>query len=156
MMKPTHNFEVPRPVLKSVPNFRPTFEPANRQHTHCPPLATVADFTCARVVRLPAWFTAAQALRVAELRDVDHVLVEEQGQVRGALARTELSRARAAEPLARLLRRSDLVISPTTSPADARALMEARGLTCLPVVLHGLLLGTVTLEALDRPATAAA
>lgn len=107
---------------------------------------TVAEHLCTRVVRLPAWFTVTQALRVAELRQVSHILVEEHGRVRGSLSPRDL---RAAAPrtdsLARWVRRSDRVISPDASIMTARKLMREQGLTCLPVVSRGMLVGTVGL-----------
>ena len=113
------------------------------------PCACVADALSTKLIRLPSWFTAGQAARVAELRGVDHVLVEEQGRVRGYVTCLALSREAPARPLARSIQHTDLVVSPGLSARDAVALMKGAAVSCLPVVKGGMLVGTVSLPDLE-------
>ena len=120
----------------------------------------IASAVNTRIVRLPAWFTVGQALRVADLRAVDHVLVEEQGQVRGFVDRTLLAAHKPTDPLARWAKRSHRVAAPSTSVTAALELMATEGVSCLPVASDGILVGTVTatalLELVEAPEQAAA
>jgi CBS domain-containing protein len=124
--------------------------------TFASPATTVATLVRTRFVRLPAWFTLGQALRVADLRGVDHVLVEEQGRVRGTVSRAVLAAQKPGDPLARWLKRDDSSVTLDTDVAVAASVMTARGLTCLPVASNGLLVGTVSLTDLRHPAGASA
>jgi CBS domain-containing protein len=126
----------------------------NFEPVHAAP--TIADLVSTRLVRLPAWFTLGQALRVADLRGVDHVLVEEQGRVRGAISRTILETQRPGDPLARWVRRSDRFATPDMDIDTAASLMHAEGVTCLPVASSGLLIGTISLSNLRQPAASPA
>lgn len=119
---------------------KPTTQLGRKRHT-----AVAADHLSTRIVRLPAWFTVAQAVRVAELRAVSHILVEDRGRVRGTVSRTSLSAAPASDPIARWLERTDSFVSPHTPVEIARALMERDRVSCLPVVSDGLLVGTLAL-----------
>jgi CBS domain-containing protein len=124
------------------------------QHSNFEPVSppTIAALVTTRLVRLPAWFTLGQALRVADLRGVEHVLVEEQGRVRGSVSRAVLAAQSPADTLARWVRRSDLFASPDMDVAAAAAAMHAEGVTCLPVASRGLLVGTVSLTDLRQDA----
>lgn len=52
-------------------------------------------------VRVPIWFTVAQALKVADLKNVEHILVEEAGQTYRLASRAILRQAPATDLLAR-------------------------------------------------------
>ncbi|HEY0710942.1 MAG TPA: CBS domain-containing protein [Polyangia bacterium] len=110
---------------------------------------TLADVVCTRLVRLPPWFTLAQAVRVAELRGVDHVLVEEQGRVRGFVDRRTLREGKPLDTLARWMNRSETFVEPHVEVAEARRLMRGQGLSCLLVARGGILMGTVSADDLD-------
>jgi predicted transcriptional regulator len=111
---------------------------------------TLADIVCTRLVRLPSWFTLAQAARIAELRGVEHVLVEAQGRIRGFVDRQALREGKPHDTLARWMNDSETFAEPHLRIAEARALMERQGLSCLLVARGGILLGTVSRRDLDR------
>jgi hypothetical protein len=71
----------------------------------------------AALVRVPAWFTTAQALRVADLKQVDRVHVEDRGLVRGAISRQVLATAPAHDLCVRWLNHDHAGTSPATSHA---------------------------------------
>jgi Mg/Co/Ni transporter MgtE len=117
--------------------------------TRRPPVSAtrlVADVTNTALVRLPVWFTVAQALRVAKLKKVDHLLVEEHGRVAGSISATALMRAPAGDALGRWMGRSQAHVAPEHSLAEAEAVFRREGVGCLPVVRSGLLIGTVRLD----------
>jgi Mg/Co/Ni transporter MgtE len=107
----------------------------------------VADVASPTVVRLPGWFTVAQARRVAELKRVSHVLVDDRGQVSGAVSATVLGHAPDGDALARWSHRSRAQVTPETSVAAAERLLREQGASCLPVVTAGgLLVGTISVH----------
>lgn len=128
---------------------KPTTVLGRKRHT-----AVAADHLSTRIVRLPAWFTVAQAARVAELRSVSHILVEERGRVRGTVSRTSLTSAPPTDPIARWLERTESFVSPHTPIELARAVMERDQVSCLPVVSDGLLVGTLALDDIGGVASA--
>ena len=103
------------------------------------------------LARVPSWFTVAQARRVAQLKGVGHVLTEDHGRVSGSASLATLAAAPATDALARWTSRTDTAVSPTTSVTEAERLMRAAGVSCLPVVAGGLLVGTVALVDLRHP-----
>jgi CBS domain-containing protein len=119
----------------------------------------VADLVCTRVVRLPAWFSVAQARKVVALRGVDYALVEEHGKVSGSVNRASLWRANGSDPLARCVRRSSTSVSADMTALEARARMLESGSECVPVVKGGIFVGTISLADIDfnleRPAMSA-
>jgi len=96
-------------------------------------------------VKVPSWFTSGAALRVAQLKGVDHLLVLDRGAVVGTVATRTLALAPLWEPLARLMSPATTTISSEVSLEQARALMTSLGLDCLPVTNGPLLVGLVTL-----------
>ena len=52
-------------------------------------------------IRVPIWFTVAQALKVADLKNVDHIVVQESGQSHRIVSREVLRRAPATDLLGR-------------------------------------------------------
>jgi CBS domain-containing protein len=109
------------------------------------PASRVADVLRATVVRIPVWFTAAQARRVAALKGVDHLLVEEHGRVAGSVSVAALFGAASGDPVARCMSRSRAHLTPELSLAEAERQMKREGVSCLPVVTGGLLVGIVGL-----------
>jgi Mg/Co/Ni transporter MgtE len=109
-----------------------------------PSAARVADFVRTQIARVPAWFTAAQALRVAQLKGVDHVLVEQHGRLQGSVSRDVLALAPSHDLCARWFTRSEATVEPSTSAAAAEQLLRRAGASCLPVVSGGLLIGTIS------------
>lgn len=106
----------------------------------------VADVVRTDVVRVPGWFTIGQAHRVAMLKRVSHILVEDRGQVSGAVSATVLASAPATDLVARWAYRTGAQLSPEAPVAAAEQILRSQGVSCLPVVTGGLLVGTVTLH----------
>ncbi len=109
------------------------------------PASQVGDVLRTTVVRIPLWFTAAQARRVAALKGVDHLLVEEHGRVAGSVSVATLFQAAATDSVARCMSRSLAHLTPELSLAEAERQLRREGVACLPVVAGGLLVGTVCL-----------
>jgi acetoin utilization protein AcuB len=104
---------------------------------------TVAAAASTVVVKIPTWFTAAAALRVARLKDADHLLVVDRQQLVGSVSADVLASARPHQPVAPLMDRHTVVVRPDMPLSDAWRLMDSHGLSCLPVVSGGLLLGVL-------------
>jgi CBS domain-containing protein len=96
------------------------------------------------VVKLPPWFTVERAIQVARFKRVEHVLVEERGQVSGAVALEALVSAPLHELIGARVKRSTLSVPADAPLTAAAALMSSEGLDCLPVVRGGLLVGILT------------
>jgi hypothetical protein len=101
-------------------------------------------------VKVPSWFTSGAALRVAQLKRVEFLLVIDRGAVVGTADRRALSAAAPHEPLARSMVPCTATLSPELSLGEARARMSSLGLDCLPVTVGPLLLGLVTREDLTE------
>lgn len=107
----------------------------------------VGDFIRAGIVaRVPGWFTVQQARRVAELKGVDHVLIDDKGGRTGVAAVATLATAPATDLVARWAHRGGALIDAATSLDQARRKLRAEGSACLPVVAGGLLVGTISLQ----------
>jgi Mg/Co/Ni transporter MgtE len=109
-----------------------------------PPSGELAASRATAAVKVPSWFTSGAALRVAQLKRVEHLLVVDRGVVVGTVGRRALAAAPAQEPLTRSLVASTASVPANASLAQARALMDARDLDCLPVTSGPLLVGVVT------------
>jgi len=96
------------------------------------------------LVKVPSWFTAAAALRVAQLKSADHLLVLDRGRVLGALSRAELAGTPPTRPLGRCLPLSSPIIASETPVGDALRLMDSLDLDCLVVTAGPMLVGLVT------------
>ena len=108
--------------------------------------ARVADVVNTAVVRIPHWFTAAQGRAVASHKGVQHLLVEERGQVAGSIGLAALLAAPPMDPVARWMTRSRAYLSPELSLEQADRRLRQEGVDCLPVVSSGLLMGTLSLD----------
>jgi predicted transcriptional regulator len=115
-----------------------------------PPDPTVGDYVCFQAVQIPAWFTAAQALRIAELKGVDHLLVEQRGRAAGVVARRELALAPPDDPVARWTRGAGAWVAATAPAEEAWRFLESQALECAPVLSGGMLVGTVARAELAR------
>lgn len=111
--------------------------------------ACVRDLVCTRVAKIPPWFTAAQALRIAALRGVDHLLVEEHGGICGSIGRNELDAVPGSQIIARMFHRARTAVGANTSLTEAQRLMAAERLACLPVIAGGMLVGTISQTDID-------
>jgi Mg/Co/Ni transporter MgtE len=106
----------------------------------------VADVVNTTFVRIPAWFTTAQARKVAALKEVEHLLVEEHGRVTGSISVATLFQAVQSDTVARWMSRSRAYLTPELTLQQAEQSLRREGVSCLPVVTGGLLLGTVCLD----------
>jgi CBS domain-containing protein len=104
----------------------------------------VGDRARALPVKVPSWFTAGAALRVAQLKGVEHLLVLDRGRVMGAIGRAELAAAPPTDPLGRWIAIAPATVEAQVSVSEARQLMASLGLTSLVVTAGPLLLGLVT------------
>lgn len=140
------------PVAQLDPNRRRSAAPAHDVARTASKQAAVAagprvaDIASTEVVQVPGWFTVTQARRVAELKRVSHVLVEDRGRVSGAVSLNVLAHAPAADTVARWTNRTDAHLDPQHPVSHAERLLRAEGTSCLPVVAGGLLVGTVTIH----------
>lgn len=118
-----------------------------------PPRAfrSVADLVLTSAVTLPAWFEARRAAQVAGLKRTRYVMVEERGQIAGVAMVEALAGAAAGQLLSRFMLPSSIAVSADASAAAALAVMQARGLDCIPVTCGSVVVGVVTLEALLTP-----
>jgi Mg/Co/Ni transporter MgtE len=103
----------------------------------------------ATAVKVPSWFTAGAALRVAQLKQVEYLLVLDRGAVVGTVGARALASAPAGDPVARSMNASPATVTPETSRREAWRLMACLGLDCLPVTSGMLLVGVVTRAALE-------
>jgi CBS domain-containing protein len=114
-----------------------------------PPLAErpalpIAGLVRPGAVKVPAWFTAAAALRVARLKGVEHLMVLDRQQLVGAVSVRALAGVPGHHPVARAMTASRLSVTLDIPADEALALMVAHRLECLPVVSGALLVGMIT------------
>jgi CBS domain-containing protein len=95
-------------------------------------------------VKVPSWFTASAALRVAQLKGVDHLLVMDGGRVLGAVSREELEMAPPSDPLGRWAPTVPTTVGSRTTAGEALRLMDGLGLSALVVTAGPVLVGLVT------------
>jgi hypothetical protein len=109
----------------------------------------VGDCMNAVIARVPGWFTVAQARRVAELKGVTHVLIDDKSGASGTASVATLARAPGTDLVARWTVRTAASVDAETSLDVAEALLRAEGAACLPVTTGGMLVGTVSLADID-------
>jgi CBS domain-containing protein len=114
---------------------------------------TVGQVASTLVVKVPSWFTAGAALRIARLKRAEHILVLDRQQVIGSVSAAVLAGARPHLLLDALVTRTTAAVTPETPLEAAWRLMAKEQVGCLPVVSGGLLLGVVTYRPLVRPET---
>jgi CBS domain-containing protein len=108
---------------------------------------TISSLVSTKVVKLPSWFTAAAALRIAKLKGVAHLLVEDRRQIVGSVSKSQLETAAADAPLGACMTATSASIGPGAPVHEAWARMLVNGVECLPVQQGALLVGLVTLQA---------
>ncbi len=108
---------------------------------------TIGNLVSTKVVKLPSWFTAGAALRIARLKRVSHLLVEDRRQVVGSVSRQALEAAPSEAALATCMDASGASIRLSAPVHEAWARMMVVGVQCLPVMEGALLVGLVTLDA---------
>lgn len=112
-------------------------------------LRRVGDCMNAVIARVPGWFTVAQARRVAELKGVAHVLVDDKSGASGTASLATLAEAPPSDLVARWTVRTTASVNADTGLDVAGALLRAEGAACLPVTTGGLLVGTISLADLE-------
>jgi Mg/Co/Ni transporter MgtE len=111
---------------------------------------TIANLVSTRVVKLPSWFTAGAALRVARLKRVSYLLIEDRRQIVGSVSKAALEAAPPEAALATCMDATTASIGLSARAHEAWARMMVVGAQCLPVLQGALLVGIVTLDAV-RP-----
>src|SRR5688572_17577544 len=111
------------PVAKLDPSRRrPRAEGTWASTSH---LGRVGDCMTAVIARVPGWFTVAQARRVAELKGVAHVLVDDKSGASGTAAVATLAAAPAGDLLARWTARTAASVDADASLEVAEGLLRA-------------------------------
>jgi CBS-domain-containing membrane protein len=108
---------------------------------------TISSLVSTKVVKLPSWFTAGAALRIAKLKNVSNLLIEDRRQIVGSVSREALEEAASDAPLATCMSPSSASISLAAPVHEAWARMLVHGVECLPVLQGALLVGVVTMQA---------
>ncbi len=108
---------------------------------------TISTLVSTKVVKLPSWFTAGAALRVAKLKGVSNLLVEDRRQIVGSVSRRALEEASSDAPLGACMDATNASISLGAPVHEAWARMLVQGVECLPVLQGALLVGVVTMDA---------
>jgi Mg/Co/Ni transporter MgtE len=101
------------------------------------------------IARVPGWFTVAQSRRVAELKGVAHVLVDDKSGASGTASLATLAGAPPTDLVARWTVRTTASVHADTTLDEAEALLRAEGAACLPVTTGGMLVGTISLQDLE-------
>jgi CBS domain-containing protein len=138
------NTETMMPAIAGVPASlpeAPALRTAPRQ---------VGDLARVLPVKVPSWFTAGAALRVAQLKGVQYLLVLDRERVLGAISREELAAAPPTDPIARSMPRAPATVKSEASLGEARQLMTSLGLTSLVVTAGPMLVGLVTRDDLSE------
>src|SRR5207244_2267622 len=109
--------------------------------SHRSPL--VADVMSTRGALVPPWLCMAAARRVAALKKVRHLFVEDGRKLAGMLDSRSLDSASDDDLVSVHMQRPPDVLTPTTEAARALEVMSRAGVTGLPVVSGGFLIGLV-------------
>jgi CBS domain-containing protein len=110
----------------------------------------VCDVMSAGVPAVPPWLSVEAARKVAALKAVDHLLVEQEGRLTGIVSGIDLDAASGETSVGALARPLTPSARPTTPLARARDLMRENGVGCLPVFAGVWLVGLVTRDAVER------
>jgi CBS domain-containing protein len=110
----------------------------------------VFDVMRAATAAVPSWLPVAAARKVAVLKAVDHLLVEQDGRLTGIVSGIDMDAASDETAVGALAKSLSLSVRPTTPLARARGLMLKNGVGYLPVVAGAWLIGVVTRDAVER------
>lgn len=95
--------------------------------------------------------TAGEARRLAGARGAQHLLVMDEGNLVGILCRCDLDGVSGGVPVSDRMSVPVMTIGPGATLREAENTMADCGVGCLPVVVGGLILGTVSRTDLERP-----
>ena len=110
----------------------------------------VGDAMTTRGALIPPWFRMGAARRIAALKRVRHLFVEDGRKLAGMLDSRSLDSAADGDPVSAHVRSVATVLTPATSAVRALDAMARTAITGLPVVSGGFLIGLVTQQALHR------
>jgi Mg/Co/Ni transporter MgtE len=128
--------------METSPTWTAAPPPAGAE-TPVRPRQQVGEVTRTESVKVPSWFSAAAALRVARLKRAQHLMVLDRQQLVGSVSTQVLAAVPGSDPVGRWMNPSRLTVSPEAFTTEARRLMKDHGLECLPVVSGALFLGIV-------------
>ncbi len=109
-----------------------------------------ADSTFVDFVTLPAWFPADKAAAVLRSKGKRLALISDRNGVASVADRRQLAAAPASKSIAWCAKPLGPPVSPTTSLAEARRLMDAHGSAYLPVVIGGVVMKILSRETVTR------
>ena len=110
----------------------------------------VRDMPMRRIPAVPAHLTVAAARKVAALKRIAVLLVEQEERVVGTVDEGALAGAAADALTATAMKPLGLWLRPAMSAAEARDMFLGAGATILPVIAGGFVLGAVTLADVER------
>jgi CBS domain-containing protein len=135
---------MPTPAIANLDRSRRRAR-AEGNRAPTPGFRRVGDCMNAVIARVPSWFTVAQARRVAELKGVSHLLVDDKSGASGCASLATLASAPPSDLLARWTVRTSGSVDANASLEVAEDLLHAEGAACLPVTTGGMLVGTISL-----------
>lgn len=110
----------------------------------------VRDMPMRRIPAVPAHLTVAAARKVAALKQIAVLLVEQEERIVGTVDEGALADAAGDTPTAAAMKPLGLWLRPAMSAAEARDMFLGAGATILPVIAGGFVLGAVTLADVER------
>lgn len=101
--------------------------------------------TCnAALVTVPPQLSVGEGIEIATENKLHHLLVTKDGELIGVVCRCDLSSHRFDDPVTTCLRRDVLAIAPSATLGEAAGAMAQFGVSCLPVIEDGQLVGVIT------------
>jgi CBS domain-containing protein len=110
----------------------------------------IGDLAIRPIPVVPAHLTMAAARKVAALKRISLLLVEQNEQLVGVVGERALATAADPMPIAAAMHRLGACLRPGMSAAQARALFIRTGAAVLPVIAGGFVLGAVARGAVER------
>jgi hypothetical protein len=110
--------------------------------------ACVGQAPILRTAALPPWLSMSAARRVAALKRIDHLFVEQHGQLLGVLCAAELAAAPDGDRIGAWMKPSIPCAQPSMPVAHALEIIAKRGLGFLAISEGPFVTGIVTREAL--------
>ena len=111
---------------------------------------TISGWMSQPVVMIDASATVAEAQEQVDMRDVHHMIVMENGRLRGVVCSCDLNRGAANATVARVMSSPPIVVLESVDADRAALLLTEAGVGCLPVVAAGRVVGIITRSDLVR------
>jgi len=112
----------------------------------------VADLMARPQPVVPSHISMAAARKIAHLKSVDALIVEDKGSLIGFLDGQSLREAKDDQRVSECLKPLQLCLSPTTTVDGARALLIRYGAGSWPVAAGPFLVGSISRSAIERSA----